>query len=583
MEKNGFMKVAAKALLYTFSLVGVLCIMLLMMVSRLLMPQMETRAVVGENSVLLIDFNRSFPEIGHQDIISEISGGTPISLYELLGAIETAQNDKNISALFAQIDDTDLGAAQVQEVRNAIKKFRESGKKAYVYSQGFGSFGGGFSEYYLASAFDEIWMQPKSMIGITGISVEVPFARGLLQKIGIEPEIYARYEYKSAAASFTDYTMSPVYRKEMQSLVNDFGNTVVDQITQDRSIDAKSVRKYVDLAPLFAEDGLDKKLIDRIGYKAELFAEMRNPQVISVYDYAKNVYEQKLKNEVALVFLEGVINSGESAENGIYDDATIGSDTVLRQLEEIGENSRIKALVLRINSPGGSYTAANEIWYALNKLKADKKIPIVVSQGDYAASGGYFISLPADAIFTEQLSLTGSIGVFGGKPVVKGLMQKLGVSWNEVNFGKNASIMSLNHKFGPAERAIYNKSLDAVYNDFVQKVSEARNIDIKKMDKLARGRVWSGKQAVENGLADEIGGIDEALAKAAELAQLEKYTTVVYPKQKSLQEKFAEFFSNQTNISVNKMMNILGFDSQEIKMLKNLYNNAAVLPIVIKM
>ena len=187
MEKNGFMKVAAKALLYTFSLVGVLCIMLLMMVSRLLMPQMETRAVVGENSVLLIDFNRSFPEIGHQDIISEISGGAPLSLYELLGAIETAQNDKNISALFAQIDDTDLGAAQVQEVRNAIKKFRESGKKAYVYSQGFGSFGGGFSEYYLASAFDEIWMQPKSMIGITGISVEVPFARGLLQKIGIEP------------------------------------------------------------------------------------------------------------------------------------------------------------------------------------------------------------------------------------------------------------------------------------------------------------------------------------------------------------------------------------------------------------
>lgn len=583
MEKNGFMKVAAKALLYTFSLVGVLCIMLLMMVSRLLMPQMETRAIVGENSVLLIDFNRSFPEIGHQDIISEISGDAPLSLYELLGAIETAQNDKNISALFAQIDDTDLGAAQVQEVRNAIKKFRETGKKAYVYSQGFGSFGGGFSEYYLASTFDEIWMQPKSMIGITGISVEVPFARGLLQKIGIEPEIYARYEYKSAAASFTDYTMSPTYRKEMQSLVNDFGNTVIDQIAQDRNIDAKSVRKYIDLAPLFAEDGLDKKLIDRIGYKAELFAEMGNPQVISVYDYAKNVYEQKLKNEIALVLLEGVINSGESAENGIYDDATIGSDTVLKQLEEIGENSRIKALVLRINSPGGSYTAANEIWYTLNKLKADKKIPIVVSQGDYAASGGYFISLPADAIFTEHLSLTGSIGVFGGKPVVKGLMQKLGVSWSEVNFGKNASIMSLNHKFGPAERAIYNKSLDAVYNDFVQKVSEARNIDIKKMDKLARGRVWSGKQAVENGLADQIGGIDEALAKAAELAQLEKYTTVVYPKQKSLQEKFTEFFSNQTNISVNKMMNILGFDSQEIKMLKNLYNNAAVLPIVIKM
>jgi len=583
MEKNGFMKVAAKALIYTFSLIGVLCIMLLMMVSRLLIPQIETKTPVGKNSVLEIDFNRGFVETVKSDIVSELMGEPPLSFYDLLQAIKTAQDDSNITALLAQIDETGLGAAQIQEVRSAIKDFRNAGKKAYVYSQGFGLFGGGTREYYLAASFDEIWMQPKSMIGITGISVEIPFVRGVLQKIGIEPEIFARYEYKNAASSITDYMMSPLYRKEMSSMLNDLGGTIVADIAKDRNIDAKSVRKYVDSAPLFAEDGLNKKLIDRLGYKTELLETMGNPQIISVYDYVGNVFEQKLKNEIALLFLEGVINSGKSADNGIYDDAVIGADTVLDQLEEIKNNKKIKALVLRINSPGGSYTAANEIWYALNKLKADKQIPIVVSQGDYAASGGYFISLPADKIFTEELTLTGSIGVFGGKPVLKGLMQKVGISWGEVNFGKNASIMSLNHKFGPAERAIFNKSLDAVYSDFAQKVSEARNIDLKAMNKLARGRVWSGKQAVQNGLADNLGGISDALAEAAKLAQLEKYTTVVYPKQKSLQEKFAEFFSNQTNISVNKIMNILGFEAQEIKILKNLYNNTAILPIVIKM
>ncbi|MGN0913837.1 MAG: signal peptide peptidase SppA [Alphaproteobacteria bacterium] len=583
-------KILLKSLIYAFAIFGLLFILLLMIVTALLRQDTIPAGDVPDKGILTIDFNNDYPEVRADDLFSELSEVPSTSFFDLIKAINVAALDDRIKAIVANVNESSLGLSQIQEVRRAIENFRKTGKKAYLYSTGFGSFGGGTSEYYLAAAFDEIWMQPNTEAGITGLNFEVPFFRSILSKAGVQAEFYTRYEYKNAAASLLNDKLSPEYRKELNKLGGSIYSVMKEDICRDRNLKKEMFDKLVNNAPLSAEDALAAGLIDYIGYKPELIEKAiqeTKGKMVNVLDYVSS-FSSGYRNlpTVALVVIEGVIAEGESYANSLRDEAVAGADTIVKQLDDILRNDNVKALVIRVNSPGGSYTASNEIWYAIKRIKEKKQIPVVVTQGNYAASGGYFVSIAGDYIFSEPSSITGSIGVLGGKMVLSGLWNKLGIHWGEVKFGENSGILSVNHKFTPKEKEIFNCSLDRVYKDFTLKVSEARHIEITKMDKLARGRVWTGIDAADAGLVDAIGGIDEAVAWAKAQAGIkpkDKFEIVYYPKKKTLSEKLSQLVSGNPKISVNKIMNDLGIEMNDINMLNRMKYDLILPPLKISM
>lgn len=574
-----------KSVVYSFALFGLLFIVLLVFVLGMLRQETGVVADVPDKAILFVDFNESYPEMRSDDLFSEFSDVPALSFYDLTKAINLAALDPKVKALIGNVSLSGLGLAQIEDLRSSIRVFRSAGKKAYLYSTGFGSFGQGTREYYLAAAFDEIWMQPNTEVGITGVGIEVPFIRGLLDKLGIVPEFYARHEYKNATASLLNKGFSPEYRSETEKLGGGMFRRITADIAADRGLDEGNVKKAVDEAPVAAEKALEKKLIDKIAYKPDLIEQVMDEtggEMINLVDYALNIKEgRKNRPSVALMVIDGMITEGESSANPFEGEATAGSETIVAQLDEIARDKSVKALVLRINSPGGSYTAANEIWYAVNRMKSEKMIPVVVSMGDYAASGGYFIALSGDYVIAEPLSITGSIGVLGGKMVLSELWKKLDVNWGEVKFGRNAGILSVNHPFSPEEKKVFNRSLDNIYKDFTEKTATVRGINPNEMERIARGRVWLGEDALRNGLVDALGGLNEAVAKAKELGGIKpktRFNIVYYPKRKTFQEKLAQMLGSGPKISVNKVVNDFGFGTNDINMLNRMKYDTVLPP-----
>ena len=587
-SKSCSVRIVIKSVVYSLAIIGCLSILGLTALIAAFRKPSENQIVVPEKTVLTVDFDEPVTELRGDDLLSDLTGISSSSYYDLIASFNRAAGDARVKAVIAKVGMPGLGLAQIQELRKAVENLRSKGKKTYLYADGFGSFGGGTGAYYLASAFDEIWMMPNTEAGITGISLEVPFFKKVLQKIGVEPEFYTRYEYKNAVASLTEDQFGKAFKAQMEQLGGSVFEQIVADISASRKIEARNLRKLINNAPLPAEDAKKSGLVDKIGYKPELIEAVKQEtggELLAIGDY-KNAYvsDNSIKNKIAFMVIDGVINSGESNSNPLNGEITAGSDSVVEELEKISEDEAVKALVLRINSPGGSYSASNEIWYALNRLKQEKEIPIVVSMGDYAASGGYFIALAGDYVFAEPSTITGSIGVLGGKMVLSGLWNKLGINWGTVNFGENAGILSANRKFSKREREIFNRSLDNVYADFTAKVSEARHIASAQMDKIARGRVWTGQEALGVGLVDAVGGITEAAGKARELSGLKSGEAVkieYYPKPKTLQEKLAMLMGSGANISVNKAVKEMGFELKDIKLLNRLKYETALPPFEI--
>ncbi len=541
---------------------------------------------IPENSALVIDFTQNINETGENSLLDELQDTSVLRLQSLLQAIELAAVDENIKTLLVRLDTTDLEMAQIEDVARSVIAFRATGKKAYVFSQGFGPLGQGNREYYLATFFDKIYMQPHTTIGLTGVSVEVPFFKKLLQKLGISAEFYTRYEYKTAMMSLTNAALSPAYKQELQNLTDGIMQVLTAEIARNRKLE--NVMDIVNKAPLSAEDGLSLGLIDGILYLPDLQEQLQqNEQVenfIEVRDYIKAIKPNEGDIPViAYLTLSGMIDKGESSAD-FSDEYTIGSQDVLADIAEIADMPNLKAVIVRIDSPGGDYNAADEIYYALQKLKQDKKVPIIVSQGGYAASGGYFISLAGDKIIAEPLTVTGSIGVLGGKPVFKDLWKKIGVNWAEIKNGRNADILSINQPFSAEEKQIFNRFLDDVYEDFTQKVVTNRPLKAD-IDEIARGRVWLGWQAKELGLVDELGGYGEAFAAAQQLAGLkpdEKFTLVEYPKAKSFSEKITALLLGQ-EVRLSKLITQSGVDIRYLKLFKRLQYDTVIAPFEIKM
>lgn len=588
LRKKTAIKILLKSLIWAFALFGAFFILLLFALVGMVSSS-PTVAEVPDKAVLTVDFDNSYGEVRDDSLLADVSGGGSPAFVDMLAALETAAFDDRIKAVAGRIHISDFGLAQMQELYQMVMTLRHQGKKTYIFAPGFGSFGGGTAEYFLATAFDEITMLPNTEVGLTGVSAEVPFAKGLLDKIGVTPEFYARYEYKGGMASFTDEKASQPFKENMVKMLGSLNFTMFSTINKTRFGNEKSddVLKLIDKAPFSAEYALKKKLIDRIEYESDWLERIKNEheaETIDLADYVSGVYPLKGKKSIAVMVLEGTISDNVSAT--ALSESEITPAQVLQQVDELSKEENLSGVLVRINSPGGSYSASNEIWHALVKLKETKKIPLYVSMGDYAASGGYFVALAGDKIFAADVTVTGSIGVFGGKFVLENLWKKLNVNWELFDVADNSGILSPNFKFSPSQKKAFEASLDSVYKDFTDKVAKARKIDAKAMDKIARGRIWTGADALQNGLVDELGGLENALLALKNAAGIEKdepVTLLMYPKPKTFQEKLSEALNMPQMRKAQVTGEKLGIDSEVINMLKRLQYNAILPPIIFKM
>lgn len=391
-------------------------------------------------------------------------------------------------------------------------------------------------------------------------------------------------------ASLLDSKLSPQYKSEMTKLGGTIFLKFINEVSADRKIETKKMFELVDKAPIRAEDGLDSRLIDIVAFKNDFIDELKQriggAELYPLASYAAEIKDNRGKLPIiAFLVLDGEIVEGDVGQN-VWQQGVVSSRQTVEQLEEISRLPDLRGLVLRINSPGGSYTASAEIWNAINTLKKKKDIPVVVTMGDYAASGGYFVALAGDYIFAEPLTVTGSIGVLGGKMVLERLWKKLDVHWAGLQFGENAGILSGNRKFSPSEKAAFNRSLDNVYRDFTAQVEKSRKIPAQDMDKLARGRIWQGASAVQNRLVDETGGIGAAFLKVRKLSKPRKgqrFRIVEFPRAKTLPEKISELISGAPRISVQKVIEDSGLPLRQMKLLQRLQYDAVLPPFDIAM
>jgi protease IV len=499
---------------------------------------------VPARTVLMLDFSAPIVETHNPSLLDLATDDPAISLRALTAALDRARRDDRVKGLWADLSDVNLNAAQVEEVRAALQRFKASGKFAFAYADSFGELGPGNRAYWLASAFDKIWLQPLGNLGLTGAALEVPFVRGGLDKLGLRPDVRQRYEYKGAAESFTEKSMSTPMRENYTRLLSDMHSTLLSDIGSARKLERATLDRLVDSSPLLAKEALEAKLIDVLGYADEAKAaanaaaraddeklKMEDVSELEATEYLAMAgsLPGETKADVALIYADGPIVSRSAGGGPMAQGGEAIAAELVPAIQDATKNKTIKAIVLRIDSPGGSVTASESIHRALLQAKAAGKF-IVVSMGGTAASGGYWIATAADKIIAQPSTLTGSIGVVGGKLVIGSLSEKLGVKWDGIKTGANSDMFSPAAPFSPAASARIDASMDEIYAAFTQRVADSRKLDAGQIDKLARGRVWTGVSAKELGLVDELGGLREAFnAVRTHLGLSEDDLLMVYP------------------------------------------------------
>ncbi|MEO0393994.1 MAG: signal peptide peptidase SppA [Pseudomonadota bacterium] len=449
---------------------------------------------------------------------------------EFVTIIDAAAEDDRVQELVMRIEPMPMSLAHVQEMRAAISRFREAGKTARVFSFSMGDFTGGTGPYYLASAFDEIWLQPVGGLALTGIGTEMPFAADLLARFNVEFESFQREEFKNLMAQYTESDMPPAQREAMEDLIGDLYDQLVDDIAADRGLPPETVKALIDQAPLTANMALEGGLIDRVGYRDE-FLEDAAGEVVSLVAYGEQLAIPTAKeNGIAYIQATGPIMQGLDSESALFS-GNMRTHYLDRVLSDVIDDDAIKAVVFRLDSPGGSPAASEFVRRALTRV-SDAGKPVVVSMGRAAASGGYWIATGADALVAQPGTITGSIGVVAGKPNLEQFWEEWDVNWVEISRGDNARIISPNQPFDASDRAAMDRSLDDIYDSFLARVAEARGFSVDEARALAKGRVWTGRQAFQVGLVDELGGIETAYDRAIAAAGLEPQdaTLVPYPR-----------------------------------------------------
>ena len=497
-------------------------------------------ARVASNSVLVLDVSGEINEQRAMDIFSAIGGEFIPVQHDFVDALDTAKSDPHIDALVVKIGPLATGWGKLEEIRSHILAFRTSGKPSICYLGGDGI---GNLEYYVASACDKIWLVPTAPVSIHGMMAEALFLRGTLDKLKIYPDYYHIAEYKTASNQLTEKKFTPAHREEVDSLLHGIYNQYLTEVSQARNMDRTAFEKLVEQGPLSADEALNGKLVDRLAYWDQVQDFVRektkdwNPVKLGRY-------RSQIKNDggtkIAVVHATGLIVSGESG-NTPGGGAIMGSESVAADLRKAREDSGIKAIVLRVDSGGGSAVASEVIRREVVLAKGVK--PVVVSMSDVAASGGYWIAMSANKIVADPDTITASIGVLGGKLNISGLYGMLGLSTDSIATSENATIFSAQQNFTPAQQKLIQKSLQDVYANFTKGVAEGRHMTVEAVDKIGKGRVWTGAQGKELGLVDELGDLDHAVWVAKQLAGIpaERRVRIVrFPEEKTFLQMWLE-------------------------------------------
>ncbi|RKD14344.1 signal peptide peptidase SppA [Pelobium manganitolerans] len=517
----------------------------------------KEKVEVKANSILHLNLNLPITERSSSSPLDDLNVGPFVSekklgLNDILKSIKYAKDDSNIKGIYLDVSYLTTGFATAEEIRNALLDFKKSGKFVIAYSEIYSQ-----GAYYIASAASKIYLNPQGILELKGLSAQNMFFKGTLEKLNIEAQIIKVGTFKSAVEPFVLDKMSDANRLQTNALLSSLYQHLTANIAASRHIAQDSVISIANgLKSRAPEDAVKYKLVDALKYKDEILDELKaktgidkkkNLNTVSVSDYAKTIEEKGPSSDrIAVIYANGDIGGGEGDEN------SIGSEGISKAIRKARTNDKIKAVVLRVNSPGGSALASDVIWREVVLTKKVK--PVVVSMGDYAASGGYYIACAANEIYAEPNTITGSIGVFAIIPNMQGFFNnKLGVTFDGVKTGQFADLGNIGRPLSAAEKQIFQHEVNRTYNDFTKRVAEGRKLTQSYVDSIGQGRVWTGEQALKLKLVDKLGHIDDAIASAARKAKLKEYRIVNYPEIKdglmgllgSSEDKIKAYFVKQ--------------------------------------
>ncbi|CAL2091279.1 signal peptide peptidase SppA [Tenacibaculum sp. 190524A05c] len=541
--------------------------------------------VVKPNSVLELDLAKQIKDYAPKDTSPLAQAleldSEKLSLDKVLNAIENAQLDDNIKGISIKTNAIGAGMAQTQAIRKKLEEFKESGKFIYAYNDVYSQ-----KNYYLSSVADSLFLNPVGQIDFSGLSSEILYYKDFEDKYGVKMEVVRHGKYKSAVEPYLENKMSDANREQITSFLTSIWSEFTSNISKTRNISVEQLNLIADNSEgRNAELALKNKLIDGIIYKDEYTEKLNNAvdtksNTIDLMDYIKSGkgrISSTAKDKIAVIYAQGQIMYGEGNED------VIGQGMINRAIKKAVKDKKVKAIVLRVNSPGGSALASELIWRELELAKKEK--PLVVSMGNLAASGGYYIACNADVIVAEPTTITGSIGVFGALPNAYELSQKMGINAEQVSTNKSASY-SL---FEPMDQKFYDvtkEGVEQIYTTFVNRVATGRKMTFEKVDAIAQGRVWTGKEALENGLVDELGGLEDAINAAVQLADIKSYRIRNYP---SYKKNIKEMFNISPFGKVNKeeiIKEAIGSENYElfrqINEFKNMEGIQARMPYVIQ-
>ncbi|HZP02433.1 MAG TPA: signal peptide peptidase SppA [Terriglobia bacterium] len=494
---------------------------------------------IKPDTVLTMRIEGSVSEQAPQDVLTDLLAGGTTTVTDIVEALDRAQNDPRITGVFLRVSESTMSMGKLQEVRNKIQEFNRSGKFSVAYLE-FGT----NRSYYLASTCKTVILLPKSLLYIRGMMASSTFFRGFLDKLGIYPDLLHIGEYKNASNIFTEKKYTPAHREATETLLGDWFQEYLAGIAESRGLDPEEVKKLVEKGPLSSEEARAARLVDRVAYQdeAEEFVKQKNhgsDHRIRLRDYLDRT-ERDGHEKLAVIYATGMIMPGRSGGSP-GGETTLGSETMSEQFRRVRDDKAIKAVILRIDSPGGSAYSSEVIRREVEITR--RKKPVVVSMSDVAASGGYWIAMSADKIIAQPGTVTGSIGVITGKFNIKGLFEKLGMTKDLVTTTENSTLDWPFQNYSPAQRESVQKNMRDIYNDFLSGVAAGRHMKVEDVDKIAQGRVWTGERALKLGLVDEMGGLDAAIAAAKQLAKIpkqEEVSLLFLPPTKSILEKIRD-------------------------------------------
>ena len=529
---------------------------------------------VSSNSTLVLRVGGDLTEIAPNDVVSYVRGVKAPTVRAIVDNLRKAKVDSRVSAVI--LKPTGFQSpfwGKVQEIRDAVIDFRKSGKPVYAYLEY-----GGDREYYLATAADKVFLMPSSPLDLTGVATYELFLRGTLDKIGAYPDLHHVGQYKTAVNTFTEKGYTPAHKEVDEALTRDLYDQLVRGLADSRKKNEGEMRTLLDQGPFLPEDALNAGLIDDVAYEDQVDEKLRagdRRTQIDGDDYARiSPASVGLDRgpRIAVIHAAGAITGGRSGFDPI-NGAAVGSDTLIEYIRRARRDSSVRAIILRIDSPGGSATASDAIWRELMITRQEKsERPLIASVSDLAASGGYYIAMPAQVIVAQPSTLTGSIGIFGGKVVTGGVYEKLGAHIDVTSLGRHAEINSPARPYNPGELKKLQEQLQAFYDQFVEKVADARHSTPEKIDAIAQGRVWTGRQAKQNGLVDQLGGLELAIAVAKERAKIPAESgveIVVYPPRKSFYEILTDEFSTSSESRMAALVSA-NLSNTELQVLRTL-------------